>query len=85
MTEQRISRTIKGGRKTFFDDPAIDQVVAMLLELLQEHWVLRERVLSLEKIIEKNGVMSADDLESFEPDADLAADFGCRQRTSVFP
>ncbi len=75
MTEHKISRRIKGGRKTFFDDPAIDQVVSMLLELLQEHWVLRERVLSLEKLVEQKGVVTAEDIEAFEPDDALAAEW----------
>jgi hypothetical protein len=75
MADRKIDRTIKGGRKTFFDDPAIDQVLSMLLELLQEHWVLRERVLSLETLMAQNGAVTAEQLDAFEPDDALAAEW----------
>lgn len=38
----------RGPRPTFFDDPAIDTLVAMLLELAQDHWVVRARLAALE-------------------------------------
>ncbi len=38
----------RGARPTFFDDPAIDTLVAMLLELAQEHYVARARLAALE-------------------------------------
>jgi hypothetical protein len=38
----------RGRRPTFFDDPAVDTLVAMLLELAQEQWVTRARLAALE-------------------------------------
>ncbi len=35
-------------RPVFFDDPAIDTLVAMLFELAQEQWVTRARLAALE-------------------------------------
>jgi hypothetical protein len=38
----------RGERPAFFDDPATDALVAMLLELAQEQWVTRARLAALE-------------------------------------
>jgi hypothetical protein len=38
----------RGPLPTFFDDPAIDTLVAMLLDLAQEQWVTRARLAALE-------------------------------------
>ncbi len=65
-----IDRSIKGGRAFFFDDSATDKLLSMLLQLTSEHWVLKERVLSLEALIADKGVVSAQEIESFEPSAE---------------
>ncbi|MGL4541832.1 MAG: hypothetical protein ACRCUI_04915 [Polymorphobacter sp.] len=38
----------KGRRPTVFDDPAIDALVSMLLELARETWVTRSRLAAFE-------------------------------------
>lgn len=43
-----LPRTAKGTRPQFFDEPAIDALVAMLLELARETWVTRARLAALE-------------------------------------
>lgn len=43
-----LPRTAKGDRPAFFDDPAIDALVAMVLELARETWVVKNRVALLE-------------------------------------
>lgn len=47
MTEP-LPRTAKGDRPAFFDDAAIDALVAMVLELARETWVVKNRVALLE-------------------------------------
>ncbi len=51
-----VQWTVKGKRSTFFDDPAIDHVIAMLLALSGEVWSLRERVHVIEKVAADNGL-----------------------------
>lgn len=46
--EMNLPEQARGPRPTFFDDPAIDTLVAMLLDLAQEHWVTRARLAALE-------------------------------------
>ena len=69
---ERLSRRIKGGRKYFFQDPATDALLASLLKLMAEHWVLRERLMSLETLILGKGLLTRDEIEDFEPDAEQA-------------
>ncbi|MFN7174361.1 MAG: hypothetical protein ACK4MT_06580 [Thermaurantiacus tibetensis] len=43
-----LPQEARGKRPVFFDDPAIDTLLGMLLELAQAHWVARERLARLE-------------------------------------
>jgi len=70
---ERLSRRIKGGRKYFFQDPATDALLASLLKLMAEHWVARERLMSLETLILQKGLASREEIDDFEPDAAQAA------------
>jgi len=72
---ERLSRRIKGGRKYFFEDPATDAVLAGLLKLMAEHWVVRERLMSLETLVLRKGLASREEIEGFEPDAEQAAEW----------
>lgn len=69
---ERLSRRIKGGRKYFFQDPATDALLASLLKLMAEHWVVRERLMSLETLILGKGLLTREEIEEFEPDAEQA-------------
>ena len=69
---ERLSRRIKGGRKYFFQDPATDALLASLLKLMAEHWVVRERLTSLETLIQDKGLLTREEIEAFEPDAEQA-------------
>ncbi len=72
VTGERLSRRIKGGRKYFFQDPATDALLASLLKLMAEHWVVRERLMSLETLILSNGLLSQEEIDDFEPDTEQA-------------
>jgi hypothetical protein len=70
----RISRTAKGERPQNFSDPAIDKVLGITLSLASELSVLRERLDTLERLVEKQGVVSRAAIEAFEPTpAEMAA------------
>ena len=69
---ERLSRRIKGGRKYFFQDPATDALLASLLKLMAEHWVVRERLMSLETLILGKGLLTREEIEEFEPEAEQA-------------
>jgi len=61
-----LPRTIRGGRQVFFEDPAVDKLVAMVLALSGEVWVLRERLAAVEGVAAAAGAFSGRDVERYE-------------------
>jgi hypothetical protein len=55
----------------FFDDPAVDRVMGVLLQLATEHYVLHDRVRALEELLISKGIATAEALSA--PPADEAA------------
>lgn len=53
------------GRPVFFQDPAIDRFVAVLLNLASELWVQTERVSTLKTFIVTKGLGAAEDIDAF--------------------
>ena len=69
MSEQpRLKRKAKGERPYFFDDPAVDRLLAMLMGLAGEVSVLRDRVDTIERLAEQNEMFTRSDIENFQPD-----------------
>jgi hypothetical protein len=63
---QPLRRTIRGGRPFFFDDPAIDKVLNMVVTLASEVWALRERVAAMEGIGVRQGALSPGEVDDYE-------------------
>jgi predicted ABC-class ATPase len=59
---------------TFFDPPAIDRVLAMVMELAKQLNEERYRRLALEHALIRGGVVSATELEAMTGDAGFAAE-----------
>ena len=66
MSRQPMRRTIRGGRPYFFDDPAIDKVLNMVVVLASEVWTLRERLMAMEAIQVTRGGLKAGEIDRFE-------------------
>jgi len=60
-----IKPAVRGGRNAFFADPDIDRLLAMLMRVLNEHWVLTERVKILEAVLQEQGVLPEGAMETF--------------------
>jgi len=67
QNEIKLPRTAKGKRPQYFSDPAIDKLLAIVVTLVGEVSVLRDRLDSVERLIERNSVFSQKDLDEFEP------------------
>ena len=67
QNEIKLPRTAKGKRPQYFSDPAIDKLLAIVVTLVGEVSVLRDRLDSVERLIERNNVFSQKDLDEFEP------------------
>ena len=69
MTEQvSLPRTAKGDRPHFFENESIDHLVTMVLELSAELYTVYARVDSLERHLEKKGIVDSKELDAFRPD-----------------
>ncbi len=54
---------------TFFPDPNVDRLLGVVMELAGELYVLRDRMRTLEQLLEQKGTLTADDLRAFVPSA----------------
>ncbi len=62
----------KGGRPYFFDDPTVEKVLNITMAIATELAVARERVDTLERILEKKGILTREEIESFIPNEEQA-------------
>jgi hypothetical protein len=58
----------KGKRATFYKDPANDQLFAIITMLTQELSVAFDRIETVERMLDKNGVISRAEIEAYRPD-----------------
>jgi hypothetical protein len=66
-------------RPHFFADPALDQMMSIVLALAEEVSVLRDRVDAGERLLDRNGVLTRADLERYVPDAAAEAERQARR------
>jgi hypothetical protein len=59
--------------QTFFDDPALDRIMAMVMTLAAELHVTRDRLACLEILLDRGEPVSREALDSFEPTPEEAA------------
>lgn len=65
------NRRAKGKRPQFLDDPAVERVLAISVAVATELSVLRERVDTIERLLDKNGSVTRASIEAFrDPEAD---------------
>ena len=58
---------------TFFPDPNVDRVLGVVMELAAEVYVLRDRLHTVERLLERTGSITRADLDAYEPSADERA------------
>lgn len=63
----RLQRKAKGVRPYFFEDPAVDKLLAMLMALSGEVSVMRDRLDTVERLAEERGLFTRQDIENYEP------------------
>ncbi len=70
----RLPRAAKGRRAQFYDDPAIDQLMAIVAALTAEVSVAFERLATLERVLARRGALDRAEIEAYEPDDAEAAE-----------
>jgi hypothetical protein len=64
----RLPRETLGKRPHFFDDPSLDQMMTFIVELTTEVAVLRERVDTVERLLDTRGSITRADIEAYRPE-----------------
>ena len=70
----RLRRTAKGKRPRYFSDPAVDRLLGILMSVIGELSVLRDRLDSVERLIEKGGLFKQEEIDAFQPDTEAEAE-----------
>ena len=63
-----INKRAKGKRPKFFDDPDTERLLGIFMALTMEVAVLRERLDTVERVLESKGAISRQDIEGYDPD-----------------
>lgn len=62
-----IPRSAKGKRPQYFEDPGSDKLHFMIMALVEELSVTRDRLDAVERVLERKGVSSLAEVDQFEP------------------
>ena len=64
------------GKRPYFLDPQVERVMAITMAVVQELAVARQRVDTLERLLEAKGLLSREEIERFAPTPSQAAERG---------
>lgn len=64
------------GKRPYFLEPQVERVLAITMVVVQELAVARQRVDTLERLLQVKGILAAGAVDHFEPDAQAAAERG---------
>jgi len=73
MKRDTIARVAKGKRPVYFQDAATDKLMAIVLTLVGELSVTRERLDAVERLLDEKGILDRDVIDRYEPDATSSA------------
>lgn len=79
----RSVRRAKGKRPDYFDDPAIDRLLSITMALVGEVSVLRQRLDTVERLLEGKGQVTKTEIEGYEPDAQAAQERGVETKAYI--
>lgn len=63
-----MQKTAKGQRPIYLNDAQQDKIFGIIMALAGEVSVLRERLDTLERVLETKGILSPSDIETYQPD-----------------
>ncbi len=79
----RIARIAKGKKPQYFSDPAIDKLLWMTLTLMEELSVTRDRLDTVERLLEASRVLRQRDIEGYRPGVAAASQRAARRAAYV--
>lgn len=78
-----INKNAQGRRPQFLNTKTEEHLMSMTMALMQELAVTRERLDTLERLLEKKGAISVADIQSYRPDADAEVERQNAQRRLI--
>lgn len=72
-TGDTLPRVAKGKRPRFHREAGVDPLFGVVAALAAELWAARERIATLERVLERAGSLPAGAVEGDAPDAETAA------------
>jgi predicted metal-dependent phosphoesterase TrpH len=79
----QLPRDPKGKRAQFYQDPAIDQLWAVVAAITGEVSVAFDRLDTLERLLERDGGVTRDSIEAYRPDESAAAERARRREELI--
>lgn len=79
----QLPKKAKGSRPYFFEDSAVDKVVAMLMGLTGEVAVMADRIDTLERLLAAKGTLDLAQIESYVPSAVVSAERDTRREAML--
>jgi len=79
----RSGARAKGGRPAFFDEMAVDRLYSLALSLTAELAATRERLDTVERLLESQGSINRDAIENFMPDKGAGEERGIAMRAYI--
>lgn len=70
---ESLPRVPKGRRAAFYSEPGVDQLYGIVAALAAELWAARERIDTLERVLEQAQALPPGAVERFQPAAEVAA------------
>lgn len=72
----RSGARAKGRRPAFFDEPALDRLYSLTLALASELSATRERLDTVERLLESGGTLRREEIEAYAPDREAGEERG---------
>jgi hypothetical protein len=79
----RAGKKAKGKRPQYFEDPAIDRLLSITMAVVGEVSVMRERMDTIERLLDAKGTISRADIDAYEPDRDAGRERGLITRDYI--
>ncbi len=73
----------KGKRPAYFEDPALDRLTSIVMALAGEVAVTRERLDTVERLLEAKGSITRADIDAYQPDREAGYERGLATREFI--
>ena len=80
--EVKLQRTATGKKPQYFQDPIMDRLLSMVLELMGELSVVRDRLDTVERLIEANNLFKQEEIDNYQIPEDV--DFERTERREAY-